>query len=84
MNLVMGTSVIIAVITNEDHKGQLIGISKGADLIAPASIHWEIGNAFSLMFKRNRIGLERATSALEPRDLRRMCRFLWQRLALEG
>ena len=65
MNLVVDTSVIIAVITNEEHKSQLIEISKGADLIAPASIHWEIGNAFSAMFKRNRISFEQATSALE-------------------
>ena len=65
MNLVVDTSVIISVITNEEHKGQLIGISTGADLIAPASIHWEIGNAFSAMFKRNRIKLEQAITALE-------------------
>jgi predicted nucleic acid-binding protein len=65
MNLVVDTSVIIAVITNEEHKGQLIGISTGADLIAPASIHWEIGNAFSAIFKRNRIKLEQAITALE-------------------
>jgi len=64
MNLVVDTSVIIAVITNEDHKGQLIAISKGADLIAPASIHWEIGNAFSAMVKRKRISLDQANFAL--------------------
>ncbi len=64
MNLVVDTSVIIAVITNEDHKSQLIAISKGADLIAPSSIHWEIGNAFSAMFKRNRISLDQANFAL--------------------
>ena len=64
MNLVVDTSVIIAVITNEDHKGQLIAISKGADLIAPASIHWEIGNAFSAMVKRKRISLDQTNFAL--------------------
>jgi len=57
MNLVVDTSVIIAVITNEEHKRQLINLSKGADLIAPPSLHWEIGNAFSAMFKRKRISL---------------------------
>ncbi len=64
MNLVVDTSAIIAVITNEAHKKQLIKISKGADLIAPSSLHWEIGNAFSAMFKRNRLTLEQATIAL--------------------
>lgn len=36
----------------------------GADLIAPASVHWEVGNAFSAMFKRSRISLEQAKHAL--------------------
>jgi predicted nucleic acid-binding protein len=64
VNLVIDTSVIIAVITNEKHKDQLISLSKGADLIAPSSIHWEIGNAFSAMFKRERISLDQANAAL--------------------
>ena len=64
MNLIVDTSVIIAVVTNEDHKSQLLAISRGMDLFAPSSIHWEIGNAFSAMFKRNRISLDQATSAL--------------------
>ena len=64
MNLIVDTSVIIAVVTNEEHKSQLIEISKGSDLIAPSSLHWEIGNAFSAMFKRNRITLEQATAAI--------------------
>jgi predicted nucleic acid-binding protein len=64
MNLVVDTSVIIAVITNEEHKRQLINLSKGVDLIAPPSLHWEIGNAFSAMFKRKRISLEQALAAL--------------------
>jgi predicted nucleic acid-binding protein len=64
MDLIVDTSVIIAVITNEDHKNRLIAISRGMDLIVPSSIHWEIGNAFSALFKRNRISLRQATSAL--------------------
>ena len=64
MNLVVDTSVIIAVITNEKHKKQLIEVSKGADLIAPPALHWEIGNAFSAMFKRKKTSLEEALVAL--------------------
>ena len=64
MNLVVDTSVIIAVIANEAHKNQLVKISKGADLLAPSALHWEIGNAFSAMFKRNRMTLEQARAAL--------------------
>ena len=64
MNLVIDTSVIIAVITNEAHKRRLIELTKGADLMAPSSLHWEIANAFSAMFKRNRITLKQAMAAL--------------------
>jgi len=42
----------------------LIKLSKGADLIAPPSLHWEMGNAFSAMFKRKKISLEQALKAL--------------------
>jgi len=65
MNIVVDTSVIVAVVTNEKHKKQLVGITKGADLIAPASVHWEVGNAFSAMFKRQRITLEQAIEAIQ-------------------
>lgn len=64
MNIVVDTSVIIAVITNEAHKKQLIELCKGADLIAPSSLHWELGNAFSAMFRRKRITFEQAVGAL--------------------
>jgi len=36
---VVDASVIIAAIANEPKKDQLVGITKGADLLAPASIH---------------------------------------------
>ena len=65
MNIVIDTSAVIAVITNEQHKKKLITATKGADLIAPSSLHWEVGNAFSAMFKRQRITLDQAIAALE-------------------
>jgi len=34
-------------------------------VIGPGSIPWEIGNAFSAMFKRNRLSLEEAKRGLE-------------------
>jgi predicted nucleic acid-binding protein len=65
MKFVVDASVIIAVIANEPEKEQLIEITKGADLLAPSSIHWEIGNAFSAMIKRRRVSLEQALDAIE-------------------
>ena len=64
MNFVIDTSVIIATITNEKHKTQLVEITNGSDLIAPASLHWEIGNALSAMLRRKRISLEEARISL--------------------
>ena len=36
----------------------------GANVVAPASVHWEVGNAFSAMFKRNRISLAQSIEAI--------------------
>ena len=65
MNIVVDTSVIIAVITNEPHKKKMIEMTKEADLIAPSSLHWEVGNAFSAMFKRKRITLAQSMKAIQ-------------------
>ena len=65
MDIVVDTSVIIAVIVNEPTKPAIIQATQNADLIAPTSVHWEIGNAFSAMFKRNRITLSEAEKAIE-------------------
>jgi len=64
-NIVVDTSVIIAVIANEPTKPTLIRLTKGADLIAPRSVHWEIGDAFSAMFKRGRITVAQALQAVK-------------------
>ncbi len=64
-DLVADTSTVIAVIANEPEKPLLISKTRGFDLIAPRSLYWEIGNAFSAMIKRGRITLEQATAAIE-------------------
>lgn len=65
MEVVTDTSSIIAVILNEPTKPALIELTQGANFIAPHSIYWEIGNALSAMFKRKRITLEQAKTALQ-------------------
>jgi len=64
MNIVVDTSVIIAVIAGEPERDSLIAQTKGADLLAPPSVHWEIGNALSAMLKRGRISLTQALEAI--------------------
>jgi predicted nucleic acid-binding protein len=65
MDIVVDTSVILGVILNEAHKPALVAHTRGANLIAPPTLHWEIGNAFSAMFKRQRMTIEQANAALE-------------------
>jgi len=65
MNLVVDTSVIIAVLTSEPERSALVKLTRGVDLIAPVSVHWEVGNALAAMFKRGRI---------EPGQIRQVLR----------
>ena len=64
MDIVVDTSVIIAVIANEAEKDSLIRQTIGADLLAPRSCHWEVGNAFSAMLIRRRITLSQTQRAI--------------------
>ncbi|VAX37921.1 hypothetical protein MNBD_UNCLBAC01-408 [hydrothermal vent metagenome] len=64
MNLIVDTSTIIAVITNEKEKKEIIHATKGYSLLAPSSVHWEIANAFSAMLKRERITYNQAKKSL--------------------
>jgi predicted nucleic acid-binding protein len=63
--IVIDASAIIAVIVDEAEKPALIALTAGADLLAPGSIPWEIGNAFSAMLKRRRITVEQAVRAVQ-------------------
>jgi predicted nucleic acid-binding protein len=65
MDIVIDTSVLIAVLIDEPEKKQLINLTQGANLLAPASVHWEIGNAFAAMLKRKRITIGQIASVLE-------------------
>lgn len=64
MVIVVDTSVIIAVMLNEASKPLLIRHTTNAELIAPGSLHWEIGNALSAMVKRKRLAAAEAQRAL--------------------
>ncbi len=64
MNITIDTSALIAVIGNEESRQRIIEITKGHSLCAPISVHWEIGNAFSAMFKRRQLSIEKAKQAL--------------------
>lgn len=64
MEIVIDTSALIAVMSEQPEKVEMIRLTRGATLIAPPSVHWEIGNALSAMFKRKAIELPGAIKAL--------------------
>jgi predicted nucleic acid-binding protein len=64
VELVVDTSVLIAVLTGEPTRDQLIARTQGAELLAPGSVHWEVGNAFSALLKRRRLKLPDVQTAL--------------------
>jgi predicted nucleic acid-binding protein len=65
MTIVVDTTVVIACVLNEPHRAALVATTAGHDLVAPESLHWEIGNSLSAMFKRRRITLAEATGAID-------------------
>ena len=87
MELVIDTSAVIAVIVNEPGQSAISSHVVGASLFAPLSLHWEVGNAFSSMFRRRRINLSQAAEAIsnyEQMPLRLMDIDLRQSLELSS
>ena len=65
MYITIDTSALIAVIGNEPPKWAIVDVTTGCSLCAPTSVHWEIGKAFSAMFKKGSLDIEAAKLALE-------------------
>ncbi len=68
MNLVVDTSVLIAVLVSEPERDRVVKLTTGVDLIAPGSVHWEIGNALAAMLKRRRVTPQQALAVLDAYD----------------
>jgi predicted nucleic acid-binding protein len=64
MDVIIDTSALIAVIVGEPERNRIVEITTGNTLIGPGSIPWEIGNAFSAMFKQNMLTLKEAQKGL--------------------
>ena len=65
MKLVVDTSAILGVLLDQGAKEWLVAKTAGATLIAPASLHWEIGNALSSLMKRKKISEKEAGAVLD-------------------
>lgn len=64
MEVVIDTSAIIAVLLGEPERDRLITVTDQVELVAPQSLHWEIGNALVAMMRRQRITLDQAQKAI--------------------
>jgi predicted nucleic acid-binding protein len=64
MEIVIDTSALISVIVGEPERKRIIELTTGNTLIGPGSIPWEIGNAFSAMFKQKRLTLTEAEKGM--------------------
>ncbi len=65
MLITIDTSALVAVVTYEPSRDRALALTAGHSLIAPNSVHWEMGNAFSAMIKRGRATLTQATDCLD-------------------
>jgi predicted nucleic acid-binding protein len=65
MDIVIDTSALIAVLVAEPERDRIVELTAGHTLIGPGSIPWEVGNAFSVMLKQHRLGVEEAQRGLE-------------------
>jgi predicted nucleic acid-binding protein len=53
--ILLDANVIMAVILNEDNKDLIINITNGSQILSPNVISYEIGNAFSSLYKRHKL-----------------------------
>lgn len=64
MDIITDASALLAVILDEPERDRIIEQTSGHTLMGPGSIPWEIGNAFSSMFREQRIGIHDAQQGL--------------------
>ena len=64
MSVVIDTSAVIAVISNEQSRARILELTQDEELLAPPTLRWEVANAFSAMFKRRQVDLTKALEAI--------------------
>ncbi|MCX7110253.1 MAG: type II toxin-antitoxin system VapC family toxin [Proteobacteria bacterium] len=65
MDIIVDTNIYLAVALDEPEKDRIIAITQDCRAIAPEILPYEIGNALSAMFKRNRLTQDEVLSAFE-------------------
>lgn len=64
MTITIDTTAVVAVVNGEPTKSRVVELTTGADVLAPASLPWEVGNAYSAMFKKQTATEQQAMAAL--------------------
>ena len=65
MEIIIDTSAILAVLLNEPSRPKIVSITQNSVLGAPGSVKWEIANALTALFKRNRISIEEGHAVMK-------------------
>lgn len=63
MDVVIDASALLAVLLNEPERQIIIESTKGASLVAPSSLVYEIGNALSALMRRRSITIAESVAA---------------------
>lgn len=63
MQLVIDTSALMAVLLEEPERAALVAATRGAVLLAPAALPWEVGNALVATVRRRRLAAAEAAEA---------------------
>lgn len=64
MNVTIDTSAVMAVTLGEPSRDEVIERTRNAELMSAPTLPWEVGNALSALFRRDRIGAAEARNAL--------------------
>ena len=69
MDIVVDANAYLAVVLNEPEKQRIIEITKGAEIVSPEILPYEIGNALVAMFKRKRLSREQVLKSFNIFDI---------------
>jgi len=65
MNVLLDASAIMAIILDEPNRDEVVKLTKGAMILAPEVISFEIGNALVNLHRKNKIDAEELLGAYE-------------------
>jgi len=64
-SILVDASAVLAVILEEPEKGSVVKATTGYEAKVPGCLSWEVGNAFSALVKRGRLGAKESLAALK-------------------